>query len=169
MSTSQRRQARERPARRHRLGRTASLVLACSVAVVGLAGCSAVRSGGFDRADARSQTAAWSQQALHAVASPPPESTVKWNGYENCRSDPGFFSTTSQWRLITYAAVASGRQSRAIDAIVRSFKRDGWTSWSSRGTVTLNGPRRPGHRGAIRLDTAGPAQIAIQVVSGCYR
>ena len=131
-----------------------------------LTACQATAPGSFTGAVAQADAAKWTKQAVRAAASP--AATTKLNGFEACRSDTGFFTTTSEWRRITDIAVSLSQQDAAIDAIAAAFTKSGWTETRPRGLVTLQGGGSGKRRGLITVQTAGPTALAITVKSGCY-
>lgn len=145
------------------------ILIAISVAVatsVALAGCSSTLSTNPARTAAQSDTQQWIKDAASAVATPPPSSEVKTSGYENCRSDHGYFVTKSEWRTVAQLTVPRASQSAAMKDIVASFAGRGWTSKTTAGILTLTGPKSA--RGLIRVESGGDASLDISAVSACY-
>jgi hypothetical protein len=136
------------------------------VVITVLAGCSAV-SASFNRPEAQADVSQWTGQAVRAVESASaPRTTV--SGFEICRTDSGFFTTSNQWRTGTDVAVAQSRQAAATEAIVNAFAGNGWKVSVSRGLTTLSGPGSAKRKGLVQIQTAGPTGLAIQVISPCY-
>ncbi|HEX4444684.1 MAG TPA: hypothetical protein VHZ81_14030 [Galbitalea sp.] len=150
--------------------RRSSLALAVvgALALGSLAGCQATTPGSFTRALAQADTAKWTKQAVNAAASSAPTATTKLSGFEACRSDTGFFTTSDEWRTITDIAVSSAQQEAATAAIAGAFTKSGWTETRPRGLVTLKGGATGKRKGLITVQTAGPTALAITVESGCY-
>jgi hypothetical protein len=144
---------------------TVAVVLA-ALALLGLAGCQAVKPGTFTRADAQADVSAWTQDAQTAVGSP--SADTRSDGYETCRTDHGFFTTTSQWRTITYLTVPKKRQAAAISTLSAAFVARNWTSTTSGGSVSLSGPKGASRTGLIRVERGGGSTLVISVVSPCY-
>jgi hypothetical protein len=138
---------------------TAGLVLAL------LTGCQA-KPGTFVRADAQADVAGWTRSAEKAADSPT-ASTIA-NGYETCRTDTGYFTTSFQWRTITNLRIAASQQGAATAAISAAFAADGWAAKTSAGVVTLTGPKSATRRGVVRIETAGGSELAVSVISPCY-
>jgi hypothetical protein len=150
------------------MGRRAIAVGAMAVLALSLlSGCQAVAPGTFVRAEAVADAALWTRDAVRAAGSP--SASTRADGYETCRTDSAYFTTTFQWRTITYLGVAASRQSDTISAIAAAFGRSGWHATSSRGAVTLTGPSGPSHRGVIRVEPAGSSNLALSVISPCYQ
>lgn len=143
------------------------LILA-AVLLLCLTGCQTVSAGTFTRTLARADVASWTGQSINAVKSPPPQVSIKSDAFETCRSDSGYFTTSYQWRTITYAGVPLAHQAAATTAIENSFESRGWTVSHTLGLVSLTGPRGKKLKGLITIQTAGDSQLAISVVSPCY-
>jgi hypothetical protein len=143
------------------------LGLASIGVVAALAGCASAPAASFGRPQAQADVSRWTAEALRAVGSATaPRTTV--NGFEACRTDNGFFTTTFQWRTGTEVAVAQPGQAVATAAIVTAFERAGWKVSVSRGFTTLSGPGGARRRGVVQVQTAGPSGLAIEVISPCY-
>ena len=143
-----------------------ALALVGVVAVGCLAGCQATTPGSVTRAVAQADAAKWTKQAVNATASR--AATTKTNGFEACRSDSGYFTTSYEWRTITDIAVSSSHQAAATAAIAAAFARSGWKVSRPGGLVTLQGGGTGRRTGLITVQTAGPTGLAITVKSGCY-
>jgi hypothetical protein len=135
------------------------------IAAGALTGCQA--AGSFTRANAQADAATWTKSVVAASGSPASAATTKFNGFEACRTDRGFFTTTSQWRTVTDIAMPLSHQPASTTAIARSFVASGWKESRPRGLVTLKGGGGQ-RRGLITVQTAGPTGLAITVESGCY-
>jgi hypothetical protein len=136
-----------------------------AVILFALAGCQAT-PGAFLRASAQADVVAWTKTAESAAGSP--TATIRFDGYEKCRTDNGFFTMTFQWRTITDLAVASSEQSSVTADISREFSADGWAVKAAQGLVTITGPTSDSHRGLVQIQTAGDSQLAVSVTSPCY-
>ena len=136
------------------------------VVITMLAGCSEA-SASFNRPQAQADVSQWTSQATAAVSSASaPRTTV--SGFETCRTDNGFFTTTFQWRTGTVVAVVQSRQAAATAAIVNAFAGNGWKVSVKLGLTTLSGPGDAKRKGLVQVQTAGPTGLAIQVISPCY-
>ena len=146
--------------------RVALAALTAALTVAGLAGCQAAGPGSFTRADAQADVVTWTHDAETALGSP--TARVSFDGYEVCRTDRGYFTTTSQWRTETTLGVARARQSAAISRVSGAFVKRGWSSSKSTAPVTLVGPKGARHTGQIRIESYGSTAILISAVSPCY-
>jgi hypothetical protein len=138
-----------------------AIVLGC-----GLAGCQQAGPGSFTRTVAQADVAAWTKGAVEAAH--PSNSATKLSAFETCRSNTAYFATTFQWRTITNVDVSASDQPAATRAIEAAFERANWKLSLPGGLVTLTGPDDQKRRGLITIQTAGPTQLAISVVSPCY-
>ncbi len=148
------------------------LVAVGALAVLVLTGCASGSAASFTRASAQADTATWTKQALKAVGATLDVAitpTTKASGFEACRSDKGFFTTTDQWRLISDFAVPKARQAAATTAIAEAFVAADWKQKTKAGLTTLSGPGGVAHRGLIEVQTDGPTNLNIEVVSPCYK
>ena len=146
--------------------RVAFAIVTAVLAFVSLAGCQAVKPGTFTRADAQADVAVWTHDAETAVGSP--STDTRSDGYETCRTDHGYFTTSSQWRTITYLTVPQKRQTAAISTLSAAFVALKWKSVTSAGLVTLSGPKGASHAGLIRVERGDESTLVISVVSPCY-
>jgi hypothetical protein len=150
------------------VGKRAVAVGAIAVlALLLLAGCQSVPPGTFVRAQAQADVAGWTHDARDAAGSPVARTTA--DGYETCRTDTAYFSTSFQWRTITNLSVSASRQAAATSAISAAFVKNGWVETKSSGLVTLAGPHDASRRGILRIETAGSSQLAVSAISPCYR
>ena len=143
-----------------------------ALAVLVLTGCASGSVASFTRALAQADTTAWTEEALKAVGSRLDASvtaTTKASGFEACRSDTGFFTTTDQWRMISDLAVPEARQGAATAAISKAFVAANWKRTRKAGLTTLSGPGGAAHKGLIELQTDGPTKLNVEVVSPCYK
>lgn len=147
--------------------RRAMAVVAAAVLVVCLAGCSSATVTGFTRSDAQADAAKWTSQAIGAIASAP-ANTTRFNGYERCRSDTGFFTSSSQWHTITNVTVPLAKQLVATNAIAAAFEAEGWKRSGTSALTTLRGPAHANRTGVILIQTDGDHALSISVVSPCY-
>ncbi len=148
--------------------RAAPVVACAAVVLLALTGCQAHPSG-FGREQAQSDAAVWTAEAVHAAGSP--TTTTRSDGYETCRTDTGFFTSTFQWRTITWLGVAASAQSAATRSIAAAFSADGWVAQKSTGVdglVSLAGPKDADRPGVVRIETGGPTQLSVTVISPCY-
>jgi hypothetical protein len=148
--------------------RVAAAFASAAVVLLALTGCQAQPTG-FGRPQAQSDAAAWTTEAVHAAGAP--TTTTRSDGYETCRTDTGFFTSTFQWRTITWLAIPSSTQPAATRAIRAAFTDDGWAAQKSTGVaslVVLAGPRDADRRGVVRIETGGPAELSVTVISPCY-
>jgi hypothetical protein len=141
-------------------------VLLVALALASLSGCSAVTSGGFTSADARTAVAAWTHEAETTLGSP--TASVRASGYETCRTDHGFFTTSWEWRTITNLSVPAASQTSAISTVSTAFTASGWVRSNPRGLVTLTGPTNERRRGLVHIETGGASTLVIWVISPCY-
>ena len=147
----------------------ALLLAAVTIVVAGvLSGCQSGPSPTSPRALAQAATKAWTRDAVHAVASPAPKTITKSDAFEICRTDHGYFTTSSQWRRITDISVPLSRQAAATAAIRRAFEADSWAASRSAGITTLVGPVGAKGKGLITVQTAGESQLVVVVISPCY-
>jgi hypothetical protein len=138
-------------------------VVALTVTV--LAGCAATANGNPARTAAEADTTQWIRDAASAI-SPTPASEVKSSGYENCRTDHGYFVTKSEWRTVAQLTVPMADQAAATKAIATSFTAKGWSPKTTAGILTLTGPK--GDRGQIRVETGGATDLDVAALSACY-
>jgi hypothetical protein len=146
--------------------RSYSAIVLAALALVSLSGCQAVTSGGFTRVSAQADVDGWTHEAEIALKSP--TAGVRASGYETCRTDRGFFTTSWEWRTITNLSVPAARQSAAISTLTAAFTATGWTRSNPAGLVTLTGPTGERRRGLIRLENGGASTLIISVISPCY-
>jgi predicted small lipoprotein YifL len=146
--------------------RVAVVALTAALAIISLAGCQAIGPGSFTRADARADVATWTQDAEATLGSP--TTRVRFDGFEVCRTDHGYFTTTSQWRTATTLSMPRARQSAAMSTVSESFVTRGWNSSKSNGAVTLTGPKGAHHTGQIRIEPYGSTSLLVSVVSPCH-
>lgn len=146
-----------------------SLAAAAAVLLVGLTGCQAIAPGSFARPAAQADVTAWTRDAIKAVGSPAPSATTKLSGFETCRTDTGYFATSTQWRTITDVAVAQARQAAATSAIETAFRAKGWKTTRSSAFVTIAGPSGERRKGLIKIQTAGSSLLEVAVMSPCYK
>jgi len=133
---------------------------------LGLVGCQQLSSGSFTRTRAQVDVAAWTRQAVQA--SHASGSATKLSAFDTCRSDTGYFATTSQWRTITDIRAPGADPTAATRAIEEAFESAHWKLAMSHGLVTLTGPDDQRLRGLITIQPAGPSELAISVISPCY-
>jgi hypothetical protein len=152
-----------RPAVAFALAAAAAVLLSC------LTGCQATGPGSFARPAAQADVAAWTLDAIRAVGSPAPAATTKLSGFETCRTDTGYFATSTQWRTITDVAVPLARQAAATSAIETAFTAKGWHTARSSGLVTMAGPSGERRKGLIKIQTAGSSELEVAVMSPCYK
>jgi hypothetical protein len=145
--------------------RAVSAVAVAALALAMLSGCEA-KPGAFVRSSAQADVAAWTQDARSAIGSP--VATVKFDGFQTCRTDTGYFATRFQWHTVTNLAVPASRQTAEVAAISRSFAAMGWRPKSAAGIVTITGPAAAARRGIVLVQTAGATQLAVAVTSPCY-
>lgn len=148
------------------------LVGAGALAALVLTGCASGSAGSFTREQAQADAVGWSRQALAAVrddVGTKVVATTKASGFETCRTDTGFFTTTDQWRLISDFAVPEARQVAATAAIAGAFETAHWKQASKAGLTTLSGPSGAAHEGLIVLQTDGPTNLNVEVISPCYQ
>jgi hypothetical protein len=140
-------------------------VLAALV-VLGLAGCQASSPGALTRSGAQSDVATWTHDAETALGSP--KARVQFDGFEACRTDHSYFTTSSEWRTVTLLSVPKARQAAAITALSADFVARNWSTATSNGFVNLSGPKNARHRGLVRIERDGDSMLAITVISPCY-
>jgi hypothetical protein len=138
-----------------------AVAIGCSVA-----GCQSTPAGSFTRTLAQADVAAWTRQVVAAAGSS--GSVTKLNAFDTCRSDTGLFPTSSQWRTVTYADVQGNDQTAATRAIESAMEHARWKLTTPRGVVMLTGPNDQKRRGLIIIQSGGPSQLAISVISPCY-
>jgi hypothetical protein len=137
-----------------------------ALALAGLSGCQAEGSGGFTRAGAQTDVDRWTRQAEAALGSP--TASIRASGFETCRTDHSYFTTSFEWRTITNLSVPAAQQSAAISTVSAVFAANGWVRSTPGGLVTLTGPTTQRRRGLIRLETGGASTLVIAVLSACY-
>jgi hypothetical protein len=154
------------------MGKRAGTVGAIAVlSLLLLTGCQALKPAGFTQADARSDTARWTSDAVGALGAArfgSPPTNTKADGYETCRTDTSFFTTTSEWRTITDLGVAVSKQDAATASISAAFVRAGWVASIADGVHSLKGPHGAKRMGVIRIESGGGAELTIIVISPCY-
>jgi hypothetical protein len=146
--------------------RAVAVGVIAALALLLLSGCQATAPGTFVRADARADAAHWTRDAVTAVGGQ--KATTKADGFETCRTDTGYFTTTSQWRTITFVSIPASRQPAAESEISAAFVREGWVASHPQGLLMLVGPDAGKRHGLIRAESGGGAQLAITVISPCY-
>jgi hypothetical protein len=146
--------------------RFASVGAIAAMTLLLLTGCQSVKPGTFTRVDAQSDTAGWTRDAAKAVGSP--QTTTRADGYETCRTDKSYFTSTSEWRTSTDLRVAASKQDAATAAISASFVHAGWVAKTSGGVLSLSGPHGAKRMGVVRVESGGDAQLTVIVISPCY-
>ena len=146
--------------------RVLASVAIAALALTLLGACSSSSSNTSDRAAAEKQTTMWIADAASAVSLPSPSAQVRSSTFENCRSDHGFFVTSSEWRQVVELTVPASGQVNAQGAIETAFRDRGWTSKTKSGILTLTGPKSA--RGEIRVESGGDATLVIAAISACY-
>jgi hypothetical protein len=146
--------------------RVPAAILTAALTVVSVAGCQSITPGTLTRTQAQTDVAAWTRDAETALGSP--TSAVRFDGYETCRSDHGYFTTSSEWRTVTSLGVPRPRQSAAISTLSAAFVGRTWSTATSSTLVRLSGPKGARHLGLIEIERGGAATLVITVISPCY-
>jgi hypothetical protein len=140
---------------------------AATLVIATLAGCAASSSTGFDSAAAKAQATKWiasvSVAARGTKASPGVAALLP------CELDTGFIRTSSDWRILGKITVPNGTTKAAIGSISARFTRAGWKAKLLDNVLALTSSRTALHPGIIRINAAGPASLAVDSTSGCFK